>query len=81
MIHCALSAQHIHKFAAGSPYVYCGDFNIKPDSVMYEVMTTGGMKNPNCIENPALIQAADDKWQSVPPVRILLYYCSSFFSC
>jgi hypothetical protein len=77
MIHCALSAQHIHKFAAGSPYVYCGDFNIKPDSVMYEVMTTGGMKNPNCIENPALIQAADDKWQSVPPVRILLYYCSS----
>ena len=29
MIHCALSAQHIHKYAKGSPYVYCGDFNIK----------------------------------------------------
>eukprot|EP01036_Dinobryon_divergens_P025797 gene25796-34382_t len=34
--HCALSAQHIHKFAYSDrysdPYIFCGDFNIKPDS-------------------------------------------------
>ena len=35
MVHCALSAQHLSKFAAGLPFVYCGDFNIKPESAMY----------------------------------------------
>ena len=30
MIHCALSAQHIHKYANNDPYVLVGDFNIKP---------------------------------------------------
>lgn len=39
--HCALSAQHLHKFANGDPYLFLGDFNIKPDSIMYKLMTTG----------------------------------------
>ena len=30
MIHCALSAQHIHKYASNDPYLLVGDFNIKP---------------------------------------------------
>jgi hypothetical protein len=30
MIHCALSAQHIHKYASSDPYLLVGDFNIKP---------------------------------------------------
>ena len=30
MIHCALSAQHIHKYANNDPYVLVGDFNIRP---------------------------------------------------
>lgn len=37
--HCALSAQHIAKFAKSDPYVYCGDFNIKPGSSMYNLLT------------------------------------------
>lgn len=74
MIHCALSAQHIHKFADGSPYVYCGDFNIKPDSVMYDVMTRGKIANPNALENPALIRAPGDNWESVPPVSLQSAY-------
>lgn len=41
MAHCALSAQWIHKFAAGDPYIYAGDFNIKPSSTMYELLTKG----------------------------------------
>jgi mRNA deadenylase 3'-5' endonuclease subunit Ccr4 len=49
-IHCALSAQHIQKFAKGDPYIFAGDFNIKPDSSMYQLMTTGVIdkKNPEC---------------------------------
>jgi hypothetical protein len=30
VIHCALSAQHLHKFANNDPYLLVGDFNIKP---------------------------------------------------
>ena len=41
MAHCALSAQYLHKFAAGDPYIYAGDFNIKPDSTMYRLLTEG----------------------------------------
>lgn len=77
MIHCALSAQHIHKFASGAPYVYCGDFNIKPDSPMYDMMTRGKISNPQVPENPALIQAPGDKWESVPPVPLTSAYHES----
>ncbi len=41
MVHCALSAQHLQRFACQHPYVYAGDFNIKPDSTMYRLMTEG----------------------------------------
>jgi endonuclease/exonuclease/phosphatase family metal-dependent hydrolase len=41
MIHCALSAQHLQRFAAGSPYIYTGDFNIKPPDSMYRLLTEG----------------------------------------
>jgi 2',5'-phosphodiesterase len=40
--HCALSAQHIARYAGGSvPYIYCGDFNIKPPSTEYKLLTEG----------------------------------------
>lgn len=41
MAHCALSAQHLQRFANGDPHVFAGDFNIKPDSTMYRLMTQG----------------------------------------
>jgi len=43
MIHCALSAQHIQKKANKDPYVFVGDFNIKPDSPMYKMLTEGSV--------------------------------------
>ena len=46
MAHCALSAQHLSKFAGGLPFVYCGDFNIKPESSMYGMMTEGRITDP-----------------------------------
>jgi hypothetical protein len=52
MIHCALSAQHIHKFADGDPYVYTGDFNIKPDSPMYKMITEGSCSDKESIPTP-----------------------------
>lgn len=46
--HCALSAQHIHKYAHSDgfkdPYIYAGDFNIKPDSSMYTTLTEGSIE-------------------------------------
>ena len=41
MIHCAASTQYIQKIANGKPYIYCGDFNIMPDSLMYKMLTSG----------------------------------------
>jgi mRNA deadenylase 3'-5' endonuclease subunit Ccr4 len=41
--HCALSAQHFQKFAGGDPLIYAGDFNIKPDSSMYSMLTEGAL--------------------------------------
>jgi mRNA deadenylase 3'-5' endonuclease subunit Ccr4 len=44
VIHSALSAQCIEKFAKDDPYMYVGDFNIKPDSSMYTLLTTGSLE-------------------------------------
>jgi mRNA deadenylase 3'-5' endonuclease subunit Ccr4 len=90
MIHCALSAQHLHKLAkiyagqnngnngsgssgsssgSGSegkevggrdPYVFVGDFNIKPDSNMYRMLTTGGVE-ASCSELP--VPEEGDTWE------------------
>jgi mRNA deadenylase 3'-5' endonuclease subunit Ccr4 len=39
--HCSLSAQLIHSFSAGLPYFFVGDFNIKPGSAEYRLLTEG----------------------------------------
>jgi endonuclease/exonuclease/phosphatase family metal-dependent hydrolase len=41
LAHCALSCQHLEKFAKNDAYIYAGDFNIKPDSTMYQLVTEG----------------------------------------
>ena len=67
MIHCALSAQHIHNFAAGLPYVYCGDFNIKPDSPMYNLLTNGAV-DASIPEYPVMDDG--DNWKpNVTPLK------------
>jgi len=45
MVHCALSAQHITDFADGCPYIYAGDFNIKPQDAMYKLLTQGSVES------------------------------------
>ena len=48
VVHCALSAQHIQRFAHSEghqdPFIYGGDFNIKPDSPMYRTLTEGSLE-------------------------------------
>ena len=74
MIHCSLSAQLIHKYAAGSPYVYCGDFNIKPDSAMYLLLRDGSV-SPTIPEYPKM-QEGDSWLPDVAPLKSAYVQCA-----
>lgn len=47
MIHCALYVQHLQRISNGAAYICTGDFNIKPDSEMYKMITTGTIDENN----------------------------------
>mmetsp|Transcript_1496 Transcript_1496/g.2472 ORF Transcript_1496/g.2472 Transcript_1496/m.2472 type:complete len:346 (-) Transcript_1496:962-1999(-) len=57
--HCSLSAQHIKRYANGDPFIYMGDFNIKPDSSQYELLTRGTLDKQHP-DYPEI--EAGDKW-------------------
>jgi mRNA deadenylase 3'-5' endonuclease subunit Ccr4 len=59
-IHSALAMQTMQEFAQFKPYVVAGDFNIKPDSGVYELYSTGklGKDHP---EYPP--ERAYDSWK------------------
>ena len=40
-IHAALSGQQVQELAAGDPYVFCGDFNLKPGDAAYQLLLDG----------------------------------------
>ena len=40
-IHCDLAARHVQLLAKDSPYIFAGDFNIKPCDPTYRFLTTG----------------------------------------
>lgn len=42
-IHTDLAVRHVEKLAGDLPYIIAGDWNIKPDSASYELLTTGKM--------------------------------------
>lgn len=67
MIHCALSAQHIQRFARSNPYAFVGDFNIKPPDAMYALLTQGSVP-PEHPHHP--VNEVGDDWQPiVKPMR------------
>lgn len=41
--HCALTAQHIQRYANNLPYILCGDFNIKPGSSSHSLLLNGNI--------------------------------------
>lgn len=63
--HCALSAQHLQRWAKEDPYIYAGDFNIKPSSSQYQLMVTGTLE-PNHPDYPTIV---DDWRPNIKPLR------------
>jgi len=76
-IHCALSAQHIARYARGLPYVFCGDFNIKPGTPMYDVMTRGCVQDDSCIESPLRFTPPEDSWRAVLQQPLVSAYAAA----
>lgn len=74
LIHCALSAQHIRRFAGTDPYMYVGDFNIKPASSMYQLLTTGSVEadHPEMPKN----EPGDSYVLDVSPLRSAYKVCN-----
>ena len=68
-IYIALSAQHIQRVAGQDPYVFCGDFNIKPESNMYRLLTNGTIED-DCIDVPRKDEDDLSEWEfKVKPLR------------
>jgi len=82
-IHCALAAQRarwVAKRATGGegclPYILTGDFNIKPHSTMYRLLTEGSLKEPNNPELPVTLPGIS--WShEVSPMRSAYAVASS----
>lgn len=69
MIHSALSAKHIQRLAGSDPYIFCGDFNIKPQSNMYRMLTNGGIES-ECDEVPEKDENDSSDWDfKMKPLR------------
>jgi hypothetical protein len=51
-MHCALAAQHAHRFAQGGRYILAGDFNIEPSSPQYKLLTTGVLEGQPWQQGP-----------------------------
>lgn len=48
-IHCDMAAKAVQSYADGLPYILAGDWNIKPQDSMYQLLTSGDMDK----EDPA----------------------------
>ena len=66
-LHCALAAQHAHAFARGARYVLAGDWNIKPGTAQYRLLTEGSSDR----EVPAPEFPGDPYSLAVAPLRSL----------
>lgn len=67
LIHSAMSAQHIQKFAKKDPYIFTGDFNIQPMSSAYCMLTTGSVSD-DCSDIPEKENGCDLEFK-VKPMR------------
>jgi 2',5'-phosphodiesterase len=74
-LHTALACQHLHKLAAGDPYVFAGDFNFKPGDGCYELVTTGSIdsKNVACPIKPAWEEDIEFEVLVEPPLKSAYY--------
>ena len=61
LIHTALLAQFMKKFANGLDYILAGDFNSTPDSPMYELLTRGRVADAAHLPPP---EFKGDYWEA-----------------
>ncbi len=54
-LHAAMAVQWVQKLAKEDPYVFTGDFNIKPGDLQYQLITTGAI-------DPASVAYPEAKW-------------------
>lgn len=70
VIHSALSMQAIQEFSKGSPFIFCGDFNFKPEDECYELLTRGQLPEkfqnliPNDLWSPNLVKPTQSAYFS-----------------
>lgn len=65
--HSCLAAQYLQSISDGNPYILAGDFNFKPNSTMYRILTEGEVE-PDNVELPPPLQ--DFSWKAcVVPLR------------
>ena len=72
--HAALAAQRAHSFANGNPFVLAGDFNFKPDSSIYALLTTGHLEHDHPHQPPVI---EGDSWRADVPVPLVSAYVSA----
>lgn len=63
-IHCALVGQHVHRTAAGAPFILAGDFNIKPKDDTYALLNRGALPAESRVRpcvRPSPVAATKDK--------------------
>ena len=68
-IHAAIAARHAKTFANGVPYVLAGDFNFKPDSAQYALVTNGGLAADHPQAPPPRAEGAWAPCASAAPLR------------
>lgn len=51
-IHSCLAAQHLQRLSSRRPYIFAGDFNIKPTDACYHLLTTGNIVQSTNYEKP-----------------------------
>lgn len=81
VLHCALASQRARSVAekAGGgkclPYTLIGDFNIKPKSTMYRILTEGDINEPSNPEIPVVPQECN--WNmNITPMQSAYYEAS-----
>jgi 2',5'-phosphodiesterase len=69
-IHASLATQHLQKLARGRPYIFAGDFNIKPDSNTYKLLTEGTIESNESTKSDIPPTLDGDSWRmDVAPLR------------
>lgn len=69
VIHAALAAQAVQRFAEKKPIVWCGDYNFKPTDAAYELVTKGSLAEGHPHHVKRALPPEDNWHMEVEPFR------------